>query len=110
MKQDCPPAYYAEYLMLDKLLNCQHERSAQYGELAHEEMLFIIVHQAYELWFKQILHELDTIMAAFQHKYVAEKPSASLCHGCSASLKFKIADRPGARAGNHDRTRFSRFS
>lgn len=73
MKQDCPPAYYAEYLMLDKLLNCQHERSAQYGELAHEEMLFIIVHQAYELWFKQILHELDTIMAAFQHKYVAEK-------------------------------------
>jgi tryptophan 2,3-dioxygenase len=32
----------------------------------HDEMLFIIIHQTYELWFKQMLHELDSIRALFQ--------------------------------------------
>jgi tryptophan 2,3-dioxygenase len=43
---------YASYLRLDDLLSCQ---SPLTGE--HDEMLFIIIHQVYELWFKQILHE-----------------------------------------------------
>ncbi|MFQ5629863.1 MAG: tryptophan 2,3-dioxygenase family protein [bacterium] len=73
MKQNCPPAYYADYLGLDKLLDCQVLRSAQFGQAAHDEMLFIIVHQAYELWFKQILHELDAVREAFQQEYVPEK-------------------------------------
>src|SRR6267142_501937 len=62
---ECPhssaekPAYYGTYLAVDKLLELQKPRSLVDGKLlAHDEMLFIIVHQTYELWFKQILHEL----------------------------------------------------
>ena len=48
---------YPDYLKLDQLLACQVTESGKGGRAAHEEMLFIIVHQTYELWFKQILHE-----------------------------------------------------
>ncbi len=52
-------AYYGSYLEIDKLLALQSPLSLKDGTLhAHDEMLFIIVHQTYELWFKQILHEL----------------------------------------------------
>lgn len=47
---------YSSYLKLDQLLDLQEPLS---GGAAHDEMLFIIVHQTYELWFKEILHELD---------------------------------------------------
>jgi tryptophan 2,3-dioxygenase len=46
---------YARYLKLDELLSLQAPRSE--GE--HDEVLFIVIHQVYELWFKEILHELD---------------------------------------------------
>ena len=49
---------YSSYLKLDALLSLQEPLS---GERARDEMLFIIVHQAYELWFKEILHEIDTL-------------------------------------------------
>jgi tryptophan 2,3-dioxygenase len=55
---------YADYLHLDRLLDCQHPESAANGVAAHDEHLFIVIHQAYELWFKQLLHELDPIRAA----------------------------------------------
>jgi tryptophan 2,3-dioxygenase len=55
-----PLQYYGDYLAIDKLLKLQKPLSLQEGKLlAHDEMLFIIVHQAYELWFKQIRHELQ---------------------------------------------------
>jgi tryptophan 2,3-dioxygenase len=47
---------YASYLRLDELLSIQTPKS--HGP-EHDEMLFIIIHQVYELWFKQLLHELD---------------------------------------------------
>ncbi len=51
---------YSGYLELDTLLSLQRERSAEPGgEPEHDELLFIIIHQVYELWFKQVLHELD---------------------------------------------------
>jgi len=51
---------YSSYLSLEPLLSLQNERSAHGGgEPEHDELLFIIIHQVYELWFKQILHELD---------------------------------------------------
>jgi tryptophan 2,3-dioxygenase len=50
---------YASYLRLDDLLALQHPRE---GELEHDETLFIIIHQVYELWFKELLHELDHLM------------------------------------------------
>lgn len=61
-RRDC---YYPEYLQLELLLAAQQPESARLGAPAHDEMLFIVVHQAYELWFKQILHELDRIQADF---------------------------------------------
>ena len=47
---------YGGYLHLDELLNAQHPRSGE-----HDEMLFIVIHQVYELWFKQLLHELGKL-------------------------------------------------
>ncbi len=56
---ETPLQHYGDYLGIDALLELQKPLSLQEGKLiAHDEMLFIIVHQAYELWFKQILHEL----------------------------------------------------
>ena len=47
---------YGNYLGLDQILNAQHPRS---DGPEHDEHLFIIIHQVYELWFKQLLHEAD---------------------------------------------------
>tara|TARA_R110002072_G_scaffold288917_2_gene455647 strand:- start:27401 stop:28507 length:1107 start_codon:yes stop_codon:yes gene_type:complete len=55
------PTYYGDYLELNKLLDTQNPKSAIYGNESHDETLFIIVHQVYELWFKQILHEFKSI-------------------------------------------------
>src|SRR5689334_5316792 len=53
--------YYGSYLKLDDLLSAQHLMSAEENKpAAHDEMLFIIIHQSYELWFKQILHEVNS--------------------------------------------------
>ena len=62
MKKNIEPCYYGDYLALDKILGAQKLQSTKYGEPAHEEMLFIVVHQVYELWFKQILHELNSVI------------------------------------------------
>ncbi len=64
--------YYPDYLQLHKLLDAQHPESAKRGHEAHDEMLFIIVHQAYELWFKQILHELGFLQRVFGGDRVAD--------------------------------------
>lgn len=53
---------YTRYLELEKLLTLQQPRSSP---PEHDEMLFIVVHQVYELWFKQLLHELDKIKRDF---------------------------------------------
>lgn len=59
--------YYGDYLQLNKILNSQQPISfLPENEKAHDEMLFIIIHQAYELWFKQILFEIDSSISAFQ--------------------------------------------
>lgn len=55
--------HYSDYLQLDKILHAQEMESEKAGAAAHDEMLFIIIHQAYELWFKQILFEIDSIAA-----------------------------------------------
>ncbi len=60
------PVYYSEYLQLDKILNAQELESKKEGLEANDEMLFIVVHQVYELWFKEIIHELGVIRKTFQ--------------------------------------------
>lgn len=61
--------YYSDYLGLDRVLDAQKPLSPD----AHEEMLFIITHQAYELWFKQILHDVDSIINIFKKEKVDEE-------------------------------------
>ncbi len=62
--------YYSSYLELNKILNSQHRVSEQQSLPAHDEMLFIIIHQAYELWFKQILYELDFAIHVFSKEKI----------------------------------------
>lgn len=73
MKKNIEPCYYGDYLQLDKILGAQKLQSAKYGEPAHEETLFIIVHQVYELWFKQVLHELNTVIDTFNQETVKDQ-------------------------------------
>jgi tryptophan 2,3-dioxygenase len=54
--------HYHDYLQLDQVLNAQHPESIKQNTSAHDEMLFIIIHQAYELWFKQLHHEADSVV------------------------------------------------
>ena len=68
MQRNKSACYYGNYLHLDKLLDSQHPVSPEYGKEAHDEMLFIVVHQAYELWFKQILHELHAVYQDFSQE------------------------------------------
>ena len=65
--------YYGDYLQLDKLLDAQHLESGKEGPPAHDEMLFIIIHQTYELWFKQILWEIDGVVGILNRGVVEEK-------------------------------------
>ncbi len=57
--------YYSDYIELEKVLNSQHPRSFSSWEDGNDEMLFIIVHQVYELWFKQIIFELNLVRHIF---------------------------------------------
>jgi tryptophan 2,3-dioxygenase len=57
-----PQLTYASYLKLDALLGLQESRSTP---PEHDEMLFIVIHQVYELWFKEMLHEVAKLEADF---------------------------------------------
>lgn len=59
---------YHDYLSLDHLLHCQQPLTK-----AHDEMLFIVIHQAYELWFKLVLHEVDSVWQMFAKESVDEE-------------------------------------
>jgi ribonuclease HI len=64
------PTEYAGYLRIDDLLRLQHPLTPG----AHDEMLFVIVHQSYELWFKLILHEVAKAQAELE----AARPQAAI--------------------------------
>jgi tryptophan 2,3-dioxygenase len=65
--------HYNSYLQVDKITSAQQLRSDEVGTHAHDEMLFIITHQVYELWFKQINFELRSIVKDFSARQVNEK-------------------------------------
>ena len=67
-----PPVQYHDYLKLDSLLSSQKLRSEELGKKAHDELLFITVHQTYELWFKQMLAELDSVLEIFSMNEIDE--------------------------------------
>jgi tryptophan 2,3-dioxygenase len=79
------PVYYSEYLQLDKILNAQSPESNKENLPADDEMLFIIIHQAYELWFKQVLFELDIIRKIFRQPAIAN--SSPDIYNCVHRLK-----------------------
>ena len=56
---------YGSYLAVDELLALQRPRSE--GP-EHDEMLFIVIHQVYELWFKQVLHEVDRVIVLLEKR------------------------------------------
>jgi tryptophan 2,3-dioxygenase len=56
-----PTLTYTQYLSLDQVLTAQRTRSEE-----HDELLFIIMHQIYELWFKQLLHELARLQTLLE--------------------------------------------
>ncbi|XP_032542923.1 tryptophan 2,3-dioxygenase [Chiroxiphia lanceolata] len=64
---------YGEYLQLNKILNAQELESEKNGKKIHDEHLFIVTHQAYELWFKQILWEMDSVRVIFQNGHVRDE-------------------------------------
>jgi tryptophan 2,3-dioxygenase len=53
---------YGRYLRLDDLLSCQSPLTD-----SHDELLFVIIHQVYELWFKQVLHEAALLQDRLEH-------------------------------------------
>ena len=76
---------YATYLKIPELLELQHEQS---DPVEHDEMLFIIIHQTYELWFKLMLHEFDKVKGDL---------SAGNLYGSIATFQRENPDRlPGA--------------
>lgn len=64
--------YYGDYLQLDKILSAQDLESEKAGRPAHDEMLFIVTHQAYELWFRQIIHEIESILSLFEQPVIPD--------------------------------------
>jgi len=80
---------YASYLRLPQLLSNQQMESAKRGAPAHDEMLFIVIHQTYELWFKQILFELDLIQAIFGGKTVDDADLGRAVHAAERIVKIE---------------------
>ena len=76
------PQYYGHYLKTRELLGLQEPESVKAGVEAHDEMLFIVTHQVYELWFKQILHDLQSVLTMFSSSQVDD----SRLGACAARL------------------------
>lgn len=72
--------YYPDYLKLGKLLSCQAPISFRRGEPCHDEMLFITIHQTYELWFKQLIFELDSVRGILAELNIGEKRISLALH------------------------------
>ena len=70
---------YGSYLRLPQLLDSQHLES---DPPAHDELLFITIHQVYELWFKQLLHEAAAARDAMSRRPSCGGPS-TCCSGCT---------------------------
>ncbi len=89
MNKDIEPCYYGDYLKLSQFLDAQKPVSGRYGDEAHDETLFIIVHQAYELWFKQILHELTSVINVFTQDDVKAQHLTTVVHRLKRVIKIQ---------------------
>ena len=80
---------YAGYLKVRELLSIQDLESVKRGTPAHDEMLFIVIHQTYELWFKQILFELDLIQRIFGGSAVDDADLGRAVHAAERIVKIQ---------------------
>src|SRR5438552_17671751 len=78
-----PPVTYSSYLKLDELLALQRPGPE------HDETLFIVIHQVYELWFKELLHELDYLQERLRRNETA--PAAHTIRRVLTILKTVVA-------------------
>lgn len=67
------PTTYWDYIRVEELLSLQSGLAETDGDLANDEVLFIVVHQTYELWFKVVLRELTSARDLFTAERVAEQ-------------------------------------
>ncbi|XP_060796676.1 tryptophan 2,3-dioxygenase B [Neoarius graeffei] len=85
---------YGNYLQLDKIINAQKLQSELKGNKIHDEHLFIVTHQSYELWFKQITWELDSVRELFIHNHVRDERNmlkvVSRIHRITLILKLLV--------------------
>lgn len=79
---------YASYLRLDELLNMQTPKSTGPAGPEHDELLFIVIHQIYELWFKEMLHELDYVQELLRRNDPAR--ASHIIHRVLAILKTAV--------------------
>lgn len=83
------PVYYGDYLQLDKILGAQKPESEKYGAAAHDETLFIIIHQTYELWFKQIIHEVTSVIELMKQNFLPSQDLATIHHRLERVTKIQ---------------------
>ena len=81
--------HYGHYLQLDKILGAQKPLTS-----THDEPLFIIVHQVFELWFKQITLELEQILQQFQQKPLPERQIPTIVFGLERIEKVLLLFPP----------------
>jgi tryptophan 2,3-dioxygenase len=79
---------YTSYLRLDELLNIQTPRSSGPTGPEHDELLFIVIHQVYELWFKEMLHEIDYLEGLLRRNEPAR--ATHITHRILAILKTAV--------------------
>lgn len=78
MEKPYPAINYSDYLQVKNLISLQKPKSIEYGKPAHDEMLFVIIHQVYELWFKQILWEIDSVLSLFDKTAVEDRDTLKI--------------------------------
>ncbi len=81
MKKNNEILTYSKYLQLEKLLDSQHLKSVEVGKPSAHELFFIIIHQTYELWFKQILAELERVIVFIEKMDLKLQGLAEILNG-----------------------------
>jgi tryptophan 2,3-dioxygenase len=79
---------YGRYLKVKAVVACQEE-IAKAGKHAHDELLFIVTHQTYELWFKKVLHELDAARRIMGAEFVNERELGRALHYLERVIKVQ---------------------
>jgi tryptophan 2,3-dioxygenase len=81
--------HYHDYLRLEDILDAQSLRSEEVGKPAHDEMLFIVTHQVYELWFKEIIHDMKAIVKMFEDDVLDEREVGRAVHLLNRIIKIQ---------------------